>query len=72
MPDTIKYKKYGLLLDPECKEDKPFIEFLSSKRSKKRRHSYSAILRNALKLLMEQEGWPKDSENGDEEMQKMR
>lgn len=65
MPDSIKYKKYGLLLDPNDSDDKKLIQFLEDKHGQKRKDSYSAILRKALKLLMEQEGFL-ESGDGDE------
>lgn len=47
----IKYKKYNLLLDPKDKEDAEIIELLDEIHDNKRKNSYSAIIKNALKLL---------------------
>jgi len=48
MPDTVKYKKYGLLLDPNDKDDKKLIEWLEKRKGNKHKDSYSTLLRKAL------------------------
>lgn len=45
-----KYTKYNLILDPEDDEDKCLIDFLISRHGNKMKNSYSAILKNALKI----------------------
>ena len=55
MPDSRQYNKYCLLLDPKDKEDQELIKYLKDRQTNKRKNSYSAILRSALKLLMEKE-----------------
>lgn len=48
----MEYNKYNLLLDPNDKEDQVLIKFLASKHGKKRKDSYTSIIKKALILLM--------------------
>lgn len=63
---AIKYKKYNLNLDPSDSEDKILIKYLEDNQNSKRKNSYSAILRKALKILIKQEA--NDEKGGDEAM----
>jgi len=45
-----KYEQYNLLLDKADEEEAELIQFLEDKHGKKRKNSYSAILKDALKL----------------------
>jgi uncharacterized protein YkwD len=49
-----KYKKYNLLLDPADKDEAALIKWLESKHGKKMmKNSYSAILKEAVRKMME-------------------
>jgi hypothetical protein len=52
---TPGYKQYIMLLDPDDPEEKTMIKFLECRHTRKKKGSYSAILRAALKKLMEEE-----------------
>ena len=49
------YKKYNLLLDKNDPDEKLLIDYLESKHTSKHKNSYSEILRQALKLLVEKD-----------------
>jgi len=46
-----RYKQYILVLDPNDKDDTELIEYLEKKHSRKRKNSFSAMLRAALEFL---------------------
>lgn len=52
---TQQYKQYILILDPNDKDDMELIDYIELKHDKKRKNSYSAILRSALKLKKDEE-----------------
>lgn len=50
-----EYKKYNLLLDPNDKEEAELIKWIEDKHGNKHKNSYSAIIKEAVKKLMENE-----------------
>jgi hypothetical protein len=49
------YSQYILILDPNDEDDTKLINFIEGKKGKKRKNSYSAILKLALEEYMRKE-----------------
>jgi hypothetical protein len=61
---AMRYKQYILVLDPKDEDDVVLIKYLKEKHGRKRKNSFSAILRAAINVLKANDERKSDSEEG--------